>query len=93
MPISVGSWELVDMKACNLPEDVATGFSDVTQGLVGAKYTPVLYVGKQIVQGVNHMIICEQTLATGGAPKHLVRMVLNSAIGGAWSIVSIEQIV
>lgn len=88
----VGGWELVEMKACNLPEDVATGFSTVVNSLVGAKYLPVLYAGKQVVHGVNHMIICEQTLAARDATKHLVKMVLND-MNGDWSIVSIEQIV
>ena len=84
----VGGWELVEMKACNLPEDAATGFTQATQSLVGATYVPVLYVGKQIVPGVNHMIICKQTLAVKDATEHLVELVINSG-----SVVSIKQIV
>lgn len=90
---AVGSWELTEMKACNLPEDVATGFSQVVHNLMGANYVPVLYAGQQVVHGINHMIICEQTLTVSITSKHLVKMVLNDAFGGNWSIVSIEQIV
>ena len=94
----MGGWELADMQPCPLPEEVATGFKEVTQNMVGAKYVPVLYVGKQVVHGVNHMLICKQTLAAQGAPEHLVKMVLNQApeegsLVGKWSVVSIEQIV
>ena len=93
-----GGWELANMQACNLPEKVASGFGEVTQSMVGAKYLPVLYVGKQVVHGVNHMLICKQTLAAQGVPEHLVKMVLNqvpdeSSLVGKWSLVSVEQIV
>lgn len=89
----VGGWELAPMQPCNLPEEVATGFTEVTHGLVGAKYVPVFYVGKQIVQGTNYMVLCKQTIVVPGAPEHLVEMVLNHALDGSWSIVTIKQIV
>lgn len=93
-----GGWTLVPMEGCKLPEQVATGFSQVTESLVGADYTPVLYAGTQVVHGLNHMLICKQTLAAQGAPEHLVTMVLNQNcdggdIVGKWSVVTIEQIV
>lgn len=93
-----GGWTLVPMEGCNLPQEVATGFCEVAGAMVGAEYLPVLYVGTQVVHGVNHMIICRQTLAAQGAPEHLVKMVLNQNcddgdIVGKWSVVSIEQIV
>lgn len=93
-----GGWELANMQACNLPEKVASGFGEVTQSMVGAKYLPVLYVGTQVVHGVNHMLICKQALAAQGAPEYLVKMVLNqvpdeSSLVGKWSLVSVEQIV
>lgn len=93
-----GGYTLAPMEACPLPEQVATGFGLVTKNLVGATYTPVLYVGTQVVHGTNHMLICKQTLAAPGAPEHLVKMVLNQnhddgSIVGQWSLVSIEQII
>ncbi len=94
----VGGWTLASMEGCNLPQQVATGFSEVTEAMVGAKYVPVLYVGTQAVHGVNHMLICKQTLTTQGAPEHLVKMVLNQNcddgdIVGKWSIIAIDHIV
>ena len=93
-----GGWELVEMQACSLPEKVATVFGEVTQTMFGAKYEPVLYVGTQVVHGVNHMLICKQTLAVQDATEHLVKMVLNQNIDdgslvGKWSVLTIEQIV
>ena len=96
--VKTGGWKLTEMQACDLPEPVASGFSEVTQAMMGASYMPVLYVGTQVVHGMNHMIICKQTLAVQGATEHLVNMVLNQnvddgSIVGKWSVVSIEQIV
>ena len=97
MSTPVGGWTLAPMEGCNLPQQVATGFSEVTQAMVGAKYVPVLYAGTQVVHGLNHMLICKQTLAAQGAPEHLVKMVLNQntddgSIVGKWSVVAIEQL-
>ena len=93
-----GGWTLAEMHPCSLPQQVATGFGKVTQAMVGARYVPVLYVGTHVVHGVNHMLICKQTMAAQGAPEHLVKMVLNQnvddgSIVGKWSVVTIEQIV
>ena len=94
----VGGWKLVEMQSCPLPEKIASGFTEVTTGMVGARYVPVLYVGAQVVHGVNHMFICKQTIAAQDAPEHLVRMVLNQnfddgSIVGKWSLLSVERIV
>ena len=96
--VKTGGWELSEMQGCALPQQVATGFGAVTQAMVGAKYEPVLYVGTQVVHGMNHMIICKQDLAVQGATEHLVKMVLNQNVDdgslvGKWSVVTIEQIV
>lgn len=89
-----GGYELAPMEACGLPEEAAAGYSEVMKALVGADYTPVLYVGRQVVAGMNHMIICRQTIAVPGRPEHLVEVVINSApTTGEWTLVSIERIV
>lgn len=92
-----GGYKLEDMEACPLPQQLTTAFSKITE-LLGAKYKPVLYVGTQVVHGVNHMILCKQTLSAEGAPEHLVKMVLNQKadseeIIGSWELVNIEEIV
>ncbi len=94
----VGDYKLAPMQGCPLPEQVGSGLPDLLKSLVGADYLPVLYVGEQVVHGINHMLICRQTLATQGAPEHLVKMVVNQnrddgTLVGRWTLVSIEQIV
>ena len=85
-----GGWELAEMKSCTLPEDVATGFSEAVKG---ADYDPVLYVGRQVVAGVNYMILSKQKFVVPGEPEHLVKIVIHAPITGDWSVVSIDRIV
>lgn len=93
-----GAYKFAPMAACPLPEKVAAGFGQVADTLTGAKYLPVLYVGEQVVHGLNHMLICLQTLVNEDASERLVKMVLNQnlddgSLVGKWTLVSIERIV
>ena len=86
-----GGWELAEMQSCALPEDVAAGFSEAVKG---ADYDAVLYVGRQVANGMNYMVLSKQKLVVPGAPEHLVKLVINRApTTGIWSVVSVEQIV
>jgi hypothetical protein len=75
--VNLGSWEIDEIKAVNLPQKVASAFIAVTGDLVGADYMPVLYVGKQLVNGTNYCLIAVQTLAVPNSPKHLVKMIID----------------
>jgi hypothetical protein len=88
-----GAWEILgNMQACNLPQDVATGFMEVANGMIGVTYVPVLYCATQIVNGKNHMIICTQTVSSNPAKESIVEMVLHQATDGTFSILSIKSI-
>ncbi len=87
-----GGWQLADLKACSLPQDVATAFSKVVDKIVGAEYVPVLYCGFQVVSGKNHMIMCKQTLVTNPPEDHLVKVVMYVPLKGDPLFTSIERI-
>ena len=93
---NVGSWIWEDGQDCKLPQDVATGFGVVMQDMDGAGYKPMMYCGKQLVNGENHMLICKQTLVTAEPIENLVILVLHHEIGAApdekWTILSIKDI-
>ncbi len=88
----LGGWNIDEMKPCNLPQKAQSAFTAITGGLVGAEYQPVLYVGSQIVNGVNYCILAVQTLMTQNAEKRLVKMVINVSSSGAISLVSVSGI-
>ena len=92
----VGTWKIAKMKAAKLPEKVATGFAQATEGLKGATYKPVLYCGTQVVAGTNHLIICKQVLSDKAKTEHVVEMILTQPLpkdGKKWTISSITPLI
>ncbi|EBX7333442.1 hypothetical protein DS513_18155 [Salmonella enterica subsp. enterica serovar Sandiego] len=89
-----GEWKVnPHMETCNLPDDVATLFTEATESLIGAEYSPVLYPGKQLVSGCNYMFICKQTLMTVQAETHIVKMVIHKPENsGQSTVISVESL-
>ena len=60
--------------------------------VVGAKYKPVAYVGTQLVKGINHVFIAEQTLTTLSGGRHIVLVTVNE-YNNNYELAMIERIV
>lgn len=91
----VGGWKVDLMCLCDgkMPQKLASGFTQAFEGHVGASFKPVLYCGSQLVNGLNHMFICEETLVTNPPAKHVARVVLHESLEGKFNILFIEQII
>ena len=87
---TLGSWNIDELKPCNLPQKAASAFTEITSRVVGTEYMPVLYVGKQIVNGTNYCILAVQTLITANSTKRLVRMVIHESLDGRYSVKTIR---
>lgn len=61
------------------------------EGLVGASYKPLLYYGKQLVNGVNYYFIAEQTLVTNPPIRRIVKLVIHEK-DGEYKLASVEEI-
>lgn len=72
-----GSYTLVDRAANRLPQKLASFLSNLNGSLLGATYIPVWYVGYQLVNGTNHLVICEQVRTTRDQHHALVGVVVN----------------
>lgn len=72
-----GGYEIVNAAADKLPQEVASAVSVINGGTLGATYQPIVYVGKQTVNGVNHLLICEEIRTTKGKGKMIVGLVIN----------------
>lgn len=95
--MSVGTWnvEIVDMTTGSMPQKVATvssAFTEKLGELLGAQYTPIAYLGSQVVNGTNHAILAEQVVITGRDTKNVVLVILNEK-GNDFAIVNIERVV
>lgn len=72
-----GGYEIVGIPATSLPEDVASAVGAINGGLLGATYQPIFYVGRQVVNGVNHLFIAEEIRVTKNQKKMIVGLIIN----------------
>ena len=88
-----GQIELESFKGLEkMPQRAASAWSAVDK-LIGAKYEPLLYLGRQLVKGVNYYFIAEQTLQTAENERNVVILCVNET-GGKYIVVphSIQKI-
>ena len=71
-----------------LSEEIDVAFNEVVKGLCGVAYKPIAYIGKQIVKGENHYILCEAKTIYPGAQPRAVILCIN-IFEGKSSVVSI----
>ncbi len=93
MSIKVGGWNFDEFKGVRLPQKAASAFSAAAEGLTGASYVPLLYVGTQVVNGTNYAFIALQTLILAEPKKRIVKLVINESSAGKYSIVSVTPII
>lgn len=90
-----GSWKLDQNigNYNNLPEEVKTAFIGAFKNLLGAQIVPVMYLGSQVVNGINYLLLATSTPVVSNAQSSLVRVIINASPGGEkYSIVSIDPI-
>ena len=78
-----------------MPQKAASAWSGalaIEGKLLGASYKPIAYVGTQVVKGVNHIFIAEQTLIVATPERHIVLLSINE-YDGNYSLVGIERVI
>ena len=74
----LGSIQLEEFKVLTkMPQKAATAWSAGFSGFVGADYEPLLFVGTQIVKGINYWFIAEQKTVTRNPERHIVKVAIN----------------
>ena len=90
--MTLGGWNYDEVKGVNLPQKAESAFTEVTSGLVGANYEPVLYAGSQVVNGVNYCIFALQTSLTAHPEQRLMKLIINVDSSGKSRLVSVNVI-
>lgn len=66
----------------NKPQKIASAASAIeSAGLMGASFKPILFVGTQVVKGINYWFIAEQTIITNPPQKKIVTIAVNEFDG------------
>ena len=75
-----------------ITEEVRAVFDKALEGLVGVSYVPVAYLGRQIVAGTNHCILCQATPVYPNARPSYVLMYLHESLNGEAGILHIADL-
>ncbi len=59
-----GGVSSVDAKEIELPENAKAAFEKAMEGYDGANFTPVAYLGSQVVAGTNYKLLCKEVIVT-----------------------------
>lgn len=90
--MALGAWEV--NVSTDYPQLIATAVSKATEGIFGAEYEGIAYLGKQVVEGVNHAVLAQQTITNGKDTKNASVVVFNTKPSSLdVSLVSINTIV
>ena len=73
----LGGYEIVNIPANKLPQEAASAMGTANGDLLGATFSPIWYVGKQLVNGTNYLFIAEEIRTTKNQDKHIVGLVIN----------------
>lgn len=83
----LGQIELENFTALTeMPQKAASAWSEVDR-LVGASFKPILYIGTQLVHGVNHWFLAERTIVALNSDRRLVKLAINE-LNGKFKFVS-----
>ena len=89
----LGSIEVLEQKELTaMPQSAANAWGVAMNSLVGANYKPMAYVGTQIVKGVNHVFLAEQTMMTVHFDRHIVIVTINE-FDGKYCLTNIERVI
>ncbi len=88
-----GKMQLAEYKACGLEQEAASAWS-IFDGLVGATYKPICYLGRQTVHGTLYWFIAEQSLTTYPPIRRVVKLAIRE-LDGDYDLLesSIEEII
>lgn len=73
-------------------EEVRAVFEKAMEGLTGASYEPVAYIGSQLVSGKNYMVLCRETVVVPGAESTYALVTVYEDLNGNAEILEITEI-
>ena len=86
-----GSWEIYEGGETVLPEEVRAAFEKAIEGFTGSTLTPVAYIGKQVVAGMNYKLLCRCETAAVKPLVNFQLVTIYADLAGSAEITEIED--
>ena len=85
-----GGWAAAEDSA--VTEDLQAVFDKGLEGLVGVGYTPVAYLGSQVVAGTNHAFLCRAAAVVPDAVPYWAVVFLYEDLQGNVTLMNIAEL-
>lgn len=90
---SAGGWNVYgDNEETEMPEEAKEAFDKAMEGMTGAKYQPIAYLGNQLVAGMNYRYLCTTTLVTQQPVTKLTVVTVYKDLEGNASVTNTVEI-
>ena len=73
----LGGYDIVNVPATSLPQELASAVATINTNILGATYDVIWYVGKQLVNGTNYLLVAKEIRITKDRPQLIVGLVVN----------------
>ena len=91
-PIITGGWTInTEYTDPAMPDGAKAAFEKAMEGFTGVGYTPIAFLGSQVVAGVNYAYLCAATTVTAAPVTSLKIVKVYRDLSGNASITSIED--
>lgn len=86
----LGGWSATESP--EITPEVQDLMDKATEGLLGVDYTPVAYLGTQLVAGTNHCILCQAKVVYPDAQPYYALVYLYEDLSGNVEVLDIETL-
>ena len=92
IPVITGGWNVnEEFGQAAIPEEAKAAFDKAMEGFDGVGYTPVAYLGRQLVAGTNYAILCKAATVAATPKTGLAVMVIYYDLSGEATITNIAE--
>ncbi|OEJ14795.1 hypothetical protein BFL38_08130 [Brachyspira hampsonii] len=91
--LKTGEWYIAPKQINAVDEDIKTIFDNTVQNLLGVKRELMLYLGKQLSDGINYAFICRSEITYPSALPYYEIIICNVSNSNEISIVKLEKII
>ncbi|MGN0996270.1 MAG: hypothetical protein ACI4PG_05145 [Candidatus Ventricola sp.] len=85
-----GGWSVAEDNT--ISDEASALLSKALEGLVGVTYTPISYLGSQVVAGFNHCFLCKAAAVAPNAEPKLVLLYVYEGLTGNVEILDIVDV-
>ena len=81
-----------EVTPAKMPDDVQTAFDKAVEGYDGMSFTPVAYLGSQVVAGANYAVLCVAKPAVQNSKNELKVVVVYKDLKGGASVLRVNNL-